>query len=340
MEITKDKNILMITVEDNKCYKIDLSTLTMYGVSGKVLKNLPKPLQDGSFRYRIEETLPCKLAVAVVRLKENFGVNERVLQSLSLFERFLAVGLQVDSATDIYRRFDMFSAIKLNGEFISFMKENFQGMVDMDTLLRYNMREFRNKYNLGERQFDMTYRIMQNCSGDMEMMEFIAINIIHKHIDMLDNWASYCQQFIQMSKEMERDWKKEKFIFDAYCRLKFEYEIWKNKTLNDRIAKKYNEKWLFEYEDCFVVIPKSVEDFKNEGDNNSNCVAGYAERHADGQTIVVFIRKKSNPEKSYITCQLDSDWDINQFRTSHNGYPDALGNRFQRAYHQHLMSVR
>ena len=123
--------------------------------------------------------------------------------------------------------------------------------------------------------------------------------------------------------------------------MKFEYAIWKNKAMNERIAKRYNEKLLFETENCFVVMPKSVDDFKKEGDNNNNCVAGYANDHADGDTIIVFIRKKSAPEKSYITCQLTpKSFQIRQYRTAYNNNPDKMGCDFRRAYQEYLDTLR
>lgn len=52
-----------------------------------------------------------------------------------------------------------------------------------------------------------------------------------------------------------------------------------------------------------IVIPENVRDFVNEGIQNNNCVASYAPKVASGQCVIFFIRRKENPEKSYITCE-------------------------------------
>ncbi len=51
-----------------------------------------------------------------------------------------------------------------------------------------------------------------------------------------------------------------------------------------------------------VIVPKTLQDFTDEGDMQHNCV-GYHYHHsiADGENLVYFIRKKSTPNHSYIT---------------------------------------
>ena len=341
MQITKDKNILMISEEVGKVYKIDLSTLTMYGIAGKPLKNLPKPLQNPRLRYDLNRgSIEHALVMAIVEIKENFRINAETLACLSLFERFYAVGLKVNSWSDIYQDYGFFSSIKLDGDLIEFIKQNNEGKVDKRALRNYTMRDFRAKYPLTDRQFAYLTDIVENCDGGDDLMEFVAVNIIHKHVEMMNNWHYTIREFYRLGVEMGKDWKKEKFVFDAYCRYKFEYEIFKNKAINDKIAKRYDEKLLFETEDCLIVMPKSLDDFKFEGDNNSNCVAGYANDHADGDTIIVFVRKKSAPEKSYITCQIEpKSRRIRQYRTSHNNNPDEMGRNFQVVYQNYLNTL-
>ena len=55
-----------------------------------------------------------------------------------------------------------------------------------------------------------------------------------------------------------------------------------------------------------------------EGRNNHNCVASYAELHAKGKNTIVFIRKKDEPEKSYITAEIDDGLNVVQAYYSYN----------------------
>ena len=66
-------------------------------------------------------------------------------------------------------------------------------------------------------------------------------------------------------------------------------------------------KYAFEDENYTVVIPTTVQDFINEGNQNHNCVGSYAHRFAEGKSNIFFVRKKENPEHSYITVELTGD---------------------------------
>ena len=53
-----------------------------------------------------------------------------------------------------------------------------------------------------------------------------------------------------------------------------------------------------EYE---IVFPRSTRDFINEGQQQHNCVGSYCRNVLNGYNIIFFIRKKENPDESYIT---------------------------------------
>lgn len=69
-----------------------------------------------------------------------------------------------------------------------------------------------------------------------------------------------------------------------------------------------------------VVIPKSVEDLIKEGEQQHNCVGSYYnDEIADGEQYIYFIREKSNPTKSFITCRFSScDDETMEYRTRFN----------------------
>lgn len=54
-----------------------------------------------------------------------------------------------------------------------------------------------------------------------------------------------------------------------------------------------------------VVIPKSENDLRKEGRELSHCVGTYAERHASGQTNILFVRKVGEEDKPYYTMEFD-----------------------------------
>lgn len=65
----------------------------------------------------------------------------------------------------------------------------------------------------------------------------------------------------------------------------------------------------FEYSDneFMIVAPKTAADVINEGVNQRNCVGAYVDRIIDKQTIIVFLRRKDNPEKSLVTIEISPE---------------------------------
>ena len=79
----------------------------------------------------------------------------------------------------------------------------------------------------------------------------------------------------------------------------------------------------------YLIRPlECVADFKAEGRNNKNCVAGYFRRCADGQTNVFVIRRCDAPGTSYVTLELSNDKRILQCRKTGNTVPPEDVTRF------------
>lgn len=71
------------------------------------------------------------------------------------------------------------------------------------------------------------------------------------------------------------------------------------------------------------VIPKTAKDLIAEGNNLHHCVGGsnYIQQHGSGETTIMFIRKVSDPDKSYFTMEYQ-DKRIVQVHGLNNIYPD------------------
>ncbi len=65
-------------------------------------------------------------------------------------------------------------------------------------------------------------------------------------------------------------------------------------------------RWLnFRDGGLFIRPVDSVQEITREGEMQRNCVAGYAKRHAEGQTIILVLRKKEAPSESWHTVELN-----------------------------------
>ena len=89
-----------------------------------------------------------------------------------------------------------------------------------------------------------------------------------------------------------------------------------DKQVREAFEKNYADRQRLEYEnDKFMVRqPASIDDITAEGSALHHCVASYAERHAKGVLHILFIRRKSEPDKPFYTMELGVDGSIRQVR--------------------------
>ena len=94
----------------------------------------------------------------------------------------------------------------------------------------------------------------------------------------------------------------------------FEYNL----QIFDEIVNEERNKKILEFEsninfienfsngEFTIVVPKIMQDFTDEGKMQNNCVGSYYHNSiANHRNLIYFIRKTSNPNKSYITCRYD-----------------------------------
>lgn len=78
----------------------------------------------------------------------------------------------------------------------------------------------------------------------------------------------------------------------------------KEKAYRERLEK-LRKKYEFTMDGLRIVVPEKVLDIVKEGKTLHHCVGGYAGRHADGSTCILFIRHERRPERSFLTLELD-----------------------------------
>lgn len=91
----------------------------------------------------------------------------------------------------------------------------------------------------------------------------------------------------------------------------------------------------FECAGLCVVVPETYEEFKNEGRQQHNCVAGYYDAVQNGNTNVCFIRSKNEKQSSLLTCEVSNSGEIVQFLAKNNKKPnmnDESVSTFLRAF--------
>lgn len=96
--------------------------------------------------------------------------------------------------------------------------------------------------------------------------------------------------------------------------------IYKNTRIANGLRAHNDLPYLYFEDDTYICRPLiTVEDFYDEAEQQSNCVARqYLDPTAQGETHIVSIRYKRDPKHSLITCEIDNNGNIRQYLHAYN----------------------
>ena len=129
----------------------------------------------------------------------------------------------------------------------------------------------------------------------------------------------------------------------AHERLSMRLNKVKDMTLNRKFrARRRLYGWLRWRHDGMLIRPvDSVQEITREGEQQHNCVAGYARRHADGETIICVLRLAEAPGTSWHTVELNPrTLEIVQCRGYRNQKADPKAAAFVEAWTERLKDIR
>lgn len=108
-------------------------------------------------------------------------------------------------------------------------------------------------------------------------------------------------------------------------------ELWQ--TIYTNAAEKLN----FETDKFQILLPKEPRDLVEEGAKMHHCVGSYINKVQEGECYIVFIRKKENLEKPYITAQIKPSGEIGQYYLAYDRCISSKEDKeFKAAYAKHL----
>ncbi len=107
--------------------------------------------------------------------------------------------------------------------------------------------------------------------------------------------------------------------------------------------KKERQRLEFKYGDYLIRQPKDAEEIIEEGQILRHCVGGYAERHLRGATTIMFLRRKSEPDKPFFTIEVDNDLEIVQchgYRNEFEGEKPKDIIKLEKIYQNYLHELK
>ena len=92
----------------------------------------------------------------------------------------------------------------------------------------------------------------------------------------------------------------------------------------NKLLKKYKKKYTYSSKGLIIRPLVSIDEIYNEAQQQNNCVyTNYCEKYLKGKTILLVVRKKSEPDKSYCTVEISLNDELVQCRAKNNASAPA-----------------
>lgn len=339
MQFKKERNFIVAYDGVIKLGAWNISDGSFIGKSGKPVKTVPS-----CFTYRI---LPSwrsgenDLAYAVYWYRTHFSYYYDEVMG-ARFEQLLSLGLFPSSTRTLCDK------LNLNKKVVEYLKEENNSFYDSTKVARYLALVQHEQYinTLPDWAKEVFCDLLRK-DIPTDYIKTALNRVIHEHIDAIygsqynisNSIINILKDYYDISMKLFNKVEVEKNFLSKYAILKYLAEEYKNKHYNEELVKHNDKPWLYYENETFIVRPiLTKEDFHIEGEAQRNCVERmYMEKVYKGQTHVVTIRRKSNPNKSYITCEVSNDGRIEQYLARCNESPNEQDARaFKAEYAQHL----
>lgn len=340
--IEKEKNLYKFYVDGKeKPYVLDVNTGSIIGLRGVAVNSIPplvkKVLRELWYRQGFTST-------SVLRLMYNDYRPQNHADLYAFADKLDAIGYTA-SVWELSRAMPYIADIQFK-DLAKYLKEN--GENGVDDYLSTRLLELwcvkmglRADEHLTQPMLKLLYDYMKDSRYTKEDMQCFAYFLSRGAWDFFTSRGYLCEHLRDLwnwCNLMDKPMEKSDF-YRQYINTRRAYEQRKNELLDVGIRKNQLARPALAFEnDIFeVVIPTTNAELVAEGENQHNCVGGYGQRVAEGSRYVVFIRRKSDPTKAYITCDIYPDGSICQYLTKYNsGVHDADAVAFKTAYQNHL----
>lgn len=342
----KERNIIKFYVSgDDRHYDFDINKGVLYGLKGSPLKRNPA----GFIEYMSYIHNDSNVLQYMYWLKQYCG---RQYADLSRFVNYIQICDRLDSIG--YKVADYWCFPRENQ--LKFIGDNFKAF----------SKAYRENPELSISEFIDTYRTdmwlktngitvddyftrdmanhLASTVADWDKKK-IGCTIFYLKRGLVEIFGNYnnalnrLADYFNYCDRLEIEYVRGDFVRE-FANAKRNYEFRKTELDNNAIYEhqmQHIEALEFSYGDYEVVVPMTSQEFIDEGNAQSNCVARlYLPKVIKGTTNIVFVRRKSDLEKSYITCEV-LNGEIEQYLARFNNRVyDESAVEFKRMYQEHL----
>ena len=342
--LTKERNILTFALDGKSgVYRFDINTCTLYGIKGNPVKT------------NCNKTAMRILLNQQTNYHGGWSHLERVIYTIfdicSRTEQYASYATAISTADKIdalditvFYNIGDYEYISENFKlYAKYMKENpnanFQDM-------KRNVEFEKAKKELGGLAEQLTpeiYYCVKQGFPNITKQEWecaIYYLIRGKMWEYENHSITSLIQYFEWCRAMNVQPKKENNFMREYVETKLTYERKKIEYDNNRIKNNYEKHakaFDFTYGNYTVIIPKSGQEIIDEGNNMHHCVGSYVHEVVNNRTYIVFIRRTDTPDQCYITCQVSTYGQLQQYFLAYDRYISSDEDKaFQLAFAKHL----
>lgn len=147
-----------------------------------------------------------------------------------------------------------------------------------------------------------------------------------------DDWILYPKNLKERHDQLTEEQNERK------VELEKESDDKKDRKLKRTIKRKGWTRYEMETEELLIRLPVCAHEIRKEGNAQHHCVATYMDRMVAGETCILFIRKKEEPDKSYYTVEVRDD-EVMQVRGKYNADPSEDVEEFMKIFKKNLRKV-
>ena len=183
-------------------------------------------------------------------------------------------------------------------------------------------------------------------SGQLDELIRLNINLITlvNKTDFKSELFHEYKDYLSMAKRLKLNLKDKSILYpkhikSAHDKALKEYQQQKDKLLNKAIKKKFKQLQCNEFcNNKYIIFPASdFEALVDESSQQNNCVRTYAERIADGECEIYFMRLLSNNKKSLVTVEVKNNKVVQQ-RRKNNEDTKPEQKRFLRLWEEKILN--
>lgn len=137
----------------------------------------------------------------------------------------------------------------------------------------------------------------------------------------IEKASSILNDYYNMTEDFKNAPKYPRYLKTTHDAVAQNYKILQDGEINEKVSaywKANQSKYDAQIGDYFIIDAFNANEISEEGSNNSNCVASYAKAVSEGKTNILFLRKKSDIEKSWVTLEVNNNTLVQAYGTFDN----------------------